>query len=62
MGLPAQDGFLSWEVAMGEGGCGHIEAIEAVKGPKRRECEDCVKTGGEWVHLRTCQECGGVRC
>ena len=27
-----------------------------------RECEDCVKIGAKWVHLRTCQECGGTRC
>ena len=33
-----------------------------VKHPKRRECEDCVKIGARWVHLRTCQECGGTRC
>jgi hypothetical protein len=42
--------------------CAHIEAITSVKHPKRRECEDCVKMGGRWVHLRTCQECGGTRC
>ena len=47
---------------MNEGACGHIEAIETVKQPKKRECEDCVKTGGPWLHLRTCQECGGTRC
>jgi hypothetical protein len=47
---------------MGEGACGHIEALTGVKGPVRRECEDCVRIGGEWVHLRTCQECGGTRC
>jgi hypothetical protein len=42
--------------------CTHISAITAVKNPKRRECEDCVKIGAEWAHLRTCQECGGTRC
>ena len=42
--------------------CAHIEAIEKVRGPKRRECEDCVKIGSRWMHLRTCQECGGTRC
>ena len=47
---------------MPEGACAHIDAIETVKNPKRRECEECVKSGGEWVHLRTCQECGGTRC
>jgi uncharacterized UBP type Zn finger protein len=25
-------------------------------------CEDCVKTGARWVHLRTCQTCGVTRC
>jgi hypothetical protein len=42
--------------------CTHIGAIATVKRPKRRECEDCVKIGGQWVHLRVCQECGGTRC
>jgi hypothetical protein len=42
--------------------CTHIEVIETVKHPQRRECEDCVKIGSRWVHLRTCQTCGGTRC
>ena len=25
-------------------------------------CEDCLKMGGEWVHLRTCLACGHVGC
>jgi uncharacterized UBP type Zn finger protein len=25
-------------------------------------CEDCVKTGDRWVHLRMCLECGHVSC
>jgi hypothetical protein len=47
---------------MAEGACSHIEAITTVKRPKRRECEDCVKSGSSWVHLRTCQQCGGTLC
>lgn len=42
--------------------CAHIDAIASVKHPQRRECEDCVKIGARWVHLRTCQECGRTRC
>jgi hypothetical protein len=42
--------------------CAHIEAVTDVKRPKRRECEECVKAGGRWVHLRTCQECGRTLC
>ena len=42
--------------------CEHIEAIETVKHPKIRQCDACVKIGAEWVHLRTCQECGTTLC
>ena len=42
--------------------CAHIEQIKDVKHPKQKECEDCVKIGAWWVHLRTCQQCGGTRC
>jgi hypothetical protein len=42
--------------------CAHIDAIQDVKAAKRRECEECVKTGSRWVHLRTCQECGVTLC
>ena len=47
---------------MAEESCGHIEAISKVKHPLRRECEECVKLGSAWVHLRTCQECGATGC
>ena len=42
--------------------CAHLRAVKKVRHAKRRECVECVKTGSEWVHLRTCQECGGTRC
>ena len=42
--------------------CEHIDAVDAVKPAAAYECEECVKTGARWVHLRTCQECGGTRC
>lgn len=47
---------------MTEGSCPHIERIKTIKHAQRRECEDCVKSGSSWVHLRVCQECGGTRC
>lgn len=25
-------------------------------------CEECLKTGDDWVHLRECLECGHVGC
>jgi uncharacterized UBP type Zn finger protein len=42
--------------------CPHIGAIEKVKTAAKYECGECVKTGSRWMHLRTCQECGGTRC
>ena len=42
--------------------CAHIRAVKKVVLPKRRECEECVKVGASWVHLRTCQECGATLC
>ena len=42
--------------------CRHLEAITTVKQPADRVCEDCLKIGARWVHLRTCQTCGGTRC
>jgi ubiquitin-hydrolase Zn-finger-containing protein len=42
--------------------CSHIEAIEEIKQPVKRVCEECVKIGSTWVHLRTCQECAATGC
>ena len=43
-------------------GCQHLSAVHNVKHPKKRECEECVKIGSGWVHLRTCQQCGVTLC
>ena len=42
--------------------CTHLDAIAEVKTAKRRECEECMKIGSRWVHLRTCQGCGVTLC
>jgi uncharacterized UBP type Zn finger protein len=42
--------------------CVHIDAISDIKQPVRRVCEACIKIGAQWVHLRTCQECGVTLC
>jgi hypothetical protein len=47
---------------MADAACDHISAVTIIKQPVRRECEECVKIGGRWVHLRTCQQCGTTRC
>jgi hypothetical protein len=47
---------------MAQTACEHITAVTAIKLPKRRECDECVKMGSRWVHLRTCQTCGATLC
>jgi hypothetical protein len=42
--------------------CEHLAAITTVRHAERRECEECVKIGSRWLHLRTCQTCGTTRC
>ena len=42
--------------------CAHIEAIRDIKPATQRQCEECVKTGGVWAHLRLCQACGATLC
>jgi hypothetical protein len=39
-----------WQIA-------YTEPHEPVAG-----CEECLKIGSEWVHLRMCQTCGKVGC
>ena len=43
-------------------GCPHIESLTELKTAKAYECEECIKTGDDWVHLRTCQTCGATLC
>ncbi len=46
----------------GEELCDHITAIKRLKHPIEQVCEACIKMGGGWVHLRTCQSCGITLC
>lgn len=41
--------------------CTHLKQIRVTKTDKH-VCEECVKTGDSWVHLRMCLECGHVGC
>ena len=41
--------------------CTHLEHIKITRTDKDY-CEECVKTGDAWVHLRLCLECGHVGC
>ena len=42
-------------------GCEHLSEIKKVS-PSADGCEDCLKMGSGWVHLRLCETCGHVGC
>lgn len=42
-------------------GCDHLREIKEVT-PSAKGCEDCLKSGGVWLHLRLCLICGHVGC
>ena len=41
--------------------CTHLEGVKVTQ-TDTHVCEDCIKTGDRWVHLRMCLECGHVGC
>lgn len=41
--------------------CTHLDHIAAVE-PSGNGCVECLKTGGRWLHLRRCTECGHIGC
>lgn len=42
-------------------GCTHLSDIHEVT-PSAPGCEDCLKSGDTWFHLRICLTCGYVGC
>ncbi len=47
---------------MSKQACAHLAAVQDVRKPQRYVCDECVKAGSRWVHLRTCQTCGHTHC
>jgi uncharacterized UBP type Zn finger protein len=41
--------------------CTHLGLAHEVA-PTSDGCEDCLATGGRWVHLRMCMTCGHIGC
>jgi uncharacterized UBP type Zn finger protein len=41
--------------------CTHLDQVKEVT-PSSKGCEDCLKTGDVWLHLRLCMTCGHVGC
>jgi len=47
----------------GAGGCKHLrDAPEHTRPNTPNGCEECLRDGTDWVHLRLCMTCGHVGC
>jgi ubiquitin-hydrolase Zn-finger-containing protein len=43
--------------------CTHLDHVLVTELPAAVDgCEDCLRMGGKWLHLRLCLECGHVGC
>jgi len=42
--------------------CTHADMVRNVQPSTTAGCEECLKTGDTWVHLRLCLTCGKVGC
>ncbi len=52
---------VMWSGKVREQECSHLDLIQEVT-PSAEGCEDCLKIGDTWVHLRLCLICGHVGC
>jgi uncharacterized UBP type Zn finger protein len=44
-------------------GCSHLDQVEVTELPEQiAGCEECLKIGGHWLHLRMCLTCGKIGC
>jgi uncharacterized UBP type Zn finger protein len=41
--------------------CKHLNQVQVTE-TSQTGCEDCLRTGDRWVHLRLCLSCGHVGC
>ena len=43
--------------------CTHLDQVKVLEPPAEiAGCEECLKLGMQWVHLRMCQTCGHIGC
>ena len=42
--------------------CTHLDQVKITPPAEVAGCEDCLRIGARWVHLRVCLSCGHVGC
>ena len=57
------DGRTAILRVMNAAACSHLDQVAVLEpaGPIAG-CEECLKSGSRWVHLRMCQTCGKIGC
>jgi uncharacterized UBP type Zn finger protein len=55
------DSGRSLTLRVAPAGCSHLDQIREVL-PTSAACEECLRIGDDWVHLRECLYCGNVAC
>jgi uncharacterized UBP type Zn finger protein len=49
--------------AMSAVACSHLDQIQLTQLPEQSAgCEECLKIGSRWLHLRMCMICGKIGC
>lgn len=44
-------------------GCSHLDQVTVTELPEQiAGCEECLKIGDRWLHLRMCLSCGKIGC
>ncbi|MBO0848364.1 MAG: MFS transporter [Pseudonocardia sp.] len=62
---PPAEGYVVIADAEGrptDASCGHLDQINDAPPGTPEGCEDCLREGTRWVHLRKCLSCGHVGC
>ena len=52
---------LAWTGTIRKKPCNHLDQINEVQATSDG-CEECLKLGDRWVHLRMCLICGHIGC
>ena len=66
--MSRRQGLTRWVTAADASGgpapvqCQHLDMIRDVVPSTTLGCEDCLREGTAWVHLRECLTCGRVGC
>ena len=54
--------LINRTIMLKQSSCAHLLTLTVIRPARDYVCDECVKTGDSWVHLRMCQSCGTTLC